>query len=150
MQNTSKMLEAQCTATINRDAPNLQTYQCAGWENIELHTLKGREKPKLHLMMLRKARESCCLGRTAHKSQNHQHRTPLCHYSDPMASMFLPHQNLIIKKGQQKQSTNSNLQRYNGFSPTSPLFFCHPLTPSSSPMPLHGRVFTLLCNQPSS
>lgn len=48
-------------------------------------------------------------------SQNHQHRFPLHHYSEPTVSISLPPQNPITKEGQQKQNTNSILQRYNGF-----------------------------------
>lgn len=124
MQNTCKTLEAQCTATINHNAPDLRTYQCAGRENTEPHSLTGRKKPKLLLMMLRKAREACCLGRTSHNPRTTSTELPPCYYSDPRAGMFLLHQNLTKKEGQQKQKANSILQRYDGGSPPAPCSSC--------------------------
>lgn len=150
MQNTSKILEVRCTATIHHEAPNLQTSQCAGGENTEPHTLKGEGETEASSPDVEKSKRILSPGQDLPQAQTHQHTIPLCPCSDPTASMLLPRQNQIVKEGQQEQNTHAILQRYNGFSHTSPPFVGRPLLPSSSHTPPHGRIFTSLRNQPSS
>lgn len=151
MQNTSKRLEAQCTATINHDAPNLQTYQCAGWENIELHALKRREKLKLHLMMWRNARASRCLGRTSHEPRPTSTELLSVITQIPQPACSFHAKTVSGRKVSRNRTQMPSCKGTTGSPPPPHSSFATHLCP---PLPTHrlphGRVFTSLRNQASS